>query len=171
MTHLAAPTPQAAIDAAILAALGAFATLNPAWTVIGTDARHPVQRERMRRWERNRLLGRRAQEALDEENDGSPARRRHAVEERARRALVRPRHPGPQPPPPPGRRVRCCPWQRCNRPATDLVAFARPHPLAGQQRGYCTIHAVEAASAPGATLAASRPAQPTLPGTEDPARP
>jgi hypothetical protein len=62
----------------------------------------------MRRWERNRLLGRRAQEALAEENDGSAARRRHAV---------------------------------------------------------------EAASAPGATLATSRPAQLTLPGIGEPAQP
>jgi hypothetical protein len=175
VTRLAAPAPHAAEYAAIIdAARAAFAALNSEWTLIGTDGGQPAQRERMRRWERNRLLGRRAQEALAEENDGSAERRRQAVEERARRALVRPRHPGPhapQPPAPPGRRVRCCPWQRCNRPATDLVAFARPHPLAGQQRGYCPVHAVEAASAPGATLATSRPAQLTLPGISEPAQP
>jgi hypothetical protein len=154
------------------AAKVAFAKLNPDWTAIGTDGRQPLQRARMRRWERNRLLGRRAQEALAEENDGSPARRRQAVEARARLALVRARHPGPHAPAPhpqPGR----CPWQRCNRPATDLVAFARPHPLAGQQHGYCPVHAVEAASTPGATLATRRPApaQLALPGIGEPAQP
>jgi hypothetical protein len=52
-----------------------------------------------------------------------------------------------------------------------LVIFTRPHPLAGQQRGYCPAHAVEAACTPGATLATHRPAQLTLPGTEEPAHP
>jgi hypothetical protein len=170
MTRLAAPAQTAEHAAVDAAAPVAFATLNPDWAVIGTDARQPVQRERMRRWERNRLVGRRAQEALAEENDVSPARRRQAVGERARSALVRRRHPGPHAPAPqaqPGR----CPWQRCNRPATDLAAFTAPHPLAGEQPGYCPIHAVEAASAPGASLATRRPAQLTLPGIGDPARP
>jgi hypothetical protein len=49
--------------------------------------------------------------------------------------------------------------------------FARPHPLARQQRGYCPIHAVEAARAPGASLAASQPAQLAIPGIGEPARP
>jgi hypothetical protein len=170
VTRLAAPTRHAGEHAA---ADAAFAALNPDWTLIGTDSHQPVQRERMRRWERNRLLGRRTQEALAEENDGSPARRCHAIEARARRALVRARHSGPHAPQPPAPHAKPghCPWQRCNRAATDPVVFVRPHPLAGQQRGYCPAHAVEAASAPGATLAVSRPAQLTLPGTEEPARP
>jgi hypothetical protein len=170
VTRLAAPIRHAAEHATA----AAFATLNPDWTVIGTDARQPTQHERIRRWERNRLLGRRAQEALAEENDGSTARRRQAVEERARSALVRRRQPGPHTapaPPPSGGRVRCCPWQRCNRPATDLVTFAPPHPLAGKQHRYCTAHAAEAASAPGASLTADRPAQLTFPGIGEPARP
>jgi hypothetical protein len=174
VTRPAATTHHAAEHAATdAAAFGAFAALNPDWTRVGTDARQPVQRERMRRWERNRLLGRRAQEALAEENDGSPARRRQAVEERARSALVRRRHPGPHAPQPhaPHARPGRCPWQRCIRPATDLVAFAPPHPLAGEQRGYCTPHAVEAARAPGASLATHRPAQVALPGIGEPARP
>jgi hypothetical protein len=99
VTRLAAPTRHAAEHPAdASAALAAFAAFNPDWTVIGTDARDPVQRGRMRRWERNRLVGRRAQEALAEENDGSAARRRQAVEERARRALVRAHYPGPHAP-------------------------------------------------------------------------
>jgi hypothetical protein len=174
VTRLAAPTHHAAEQAAVdAAAKVAFATLNPEWTRIGTDCLEPVQRERMRRWERNRLLGRRAPEALAEESDGSPARRRHAIEARARRALVRARHPGPHAPqaPAPHAKPGRCPWQRCNRTATDLVVFAPPHPLAGQQRGYCPAHAVEAASAPGAALAASRPAQLTLPGIGKPTQP
>jgi hypothetical protein len=174
VTRLAAPTPHAAEHAAIIdAARAAFAALNSEWTLIGTDGGQPAQRERMRRWERNRLLGRRAQEALAEENDGSPARRRRAIEACARRALVRARHPGPHAPQPPAPHAKPghCPWQRCNRAATDPVVFVRPHPLAGQQRGYCPAHAVEAAGSLGATLAVSRPAQLTLPGTEEPAQP
>jgi hypothetical protein len=110
VTRLAAPTQAnehpAMIDA--VTAFDAFAALNPDWTVIGTDGRQPVQRKRMRRWERNRLLGRRAQEALAEENDGSPQRRHHAVEERARSALVRRRHPGPHAPQRPRRPAGAC---------------------------------------------------------------
>jgi len=81
------------------------------------------------------------------------------------RLIAAPQAPAPHAKP--GR----CPWQRCNRTATDLVVFARPHPLAGQQRGYCPIHAAEAAGAPGATLAGGRPAQLTLPGIGNPAWP
>jgi hypothetical protein len=176
VTRLAVPAPHAAQQlAAALVAFAAFATLNPDWPLIGTDARHPAQRERMRRWERNRLLGRRTQEALAEENDGSHERRRQAVEARARSALDRTRHPGPHVPRPPTPQARPgpCPWKRCDRPATDLIEFAPPHPLAGQQRGYCTAHAVEASLAPGASLAGSRPApaQLTLPGIGEPAQP
>jgi hypothetical protein len=174
MTRLAAPARQAAEHAAIVdAAHASFATFNPERTRIGTDGNQPTQRERMRRWERDRLLGRRGQEAPAEENDGSAARRRQAVEEPARRALAHRRTPGPHAPqpPPPQARLGRCPWQRCNRSVTDLVVLVRPHPLAGQQRGCCPAHAVEASLLPGASLAAARPAQLTLPGTEDRARP
>jgi hypothetical protein len=80
---------------------------------------------------------------------------------------------GPRPPPWPARAPAAraapsaspLPLAAVHRPATDLVAFSRPHPLAEQHR-YCTAHAVEAASA-----GASRPAQVTLPRIGEPAQP
>jgi len=45
-----------------------------------------------------------------------------------------------------------CAWRRCQHPATVVVSFQVPHPLAGTSRGYCPFHAVQAAGQPGAVL-------------------
>jgi hypothetical protein len=161
VTRVAAPSAYAAQQAAVdAAAQVAFVTLNPEWILICTDGPMPVQRERMRRWERNRLLGRRAQEALAEENDGTPTRRCQAVEARARSALVRRRHPGPRVPQPPAPHAwpSRCPGSAVT--AAPLTLWRLPHRIPSR-----------ASSAATARSTPSKPPAPWRQPRHPPARP
>jgi hypothetical protein len=62
-----------------------------------------------------------------------------------------------------------CAWRRCQHPATVVVSFQVPHPLAGTSRGYCAVHAAQAAGQPGAVLTGTIgrvPVQQALPGLD-----
>jgi hypothetical protein len=65
-----------------------------------------------------------------------------------------------------------CGW-RCSHPATVVVSFQAPHPLAGTSRGYCAHHAAHVAGQPGAVLTGTVgrvPVQQALPGIDCPAQ-
>jgi hypothetical protein len=67
-----------------------------------------------------------------------------------------------------------CARRRCQHPATVVVSFQVPHPLAGTSRGYCAFHAPQVAGQPGAVLTGTVgrvPVQETLPGLDPPTEP
>ena len=66
-----------------------------------------------------------------------------------------------------------CGWRRCSHPATVVVSFQVPHPLAGTSRGYCAVHAAHVGGQPGAVLTGTVgrvPVQQALPGVAGPAQ-
>jgi hypothetical protein len=123
---LAAPTHQATEQVATDAAHAALAALNPGGPWSALTATHPTSTSA-------RTTGSATSSWADESTRAWPTRTTvpppgDEAPWKMCRALVRtppgsPRAAGP------------LPWQCCDRPATHLVAFARPHPLAGQQRG------------------------------------
>ena len=67
-----------------------------------------------------------------------------------------------------------CAWRRCQHPATVVVCFQAPHPLAGTSRGYCGHHAAQVGGQLGAVLTGvvgRVPVQEVLPGLDLPAEP
>jgi hypothetical protein len=67
-----------------------------------------------------------------------------------------------------------CVWRRCQHPATVVVSFQAPHPLAGTSRGYCGHHAAQVGGQPGAVLigvVGRVPIQEVLPCLDAPAEP
>jgi hypothetical protein len=67
-----------------------------------------------------------------------------------------------------------CAWRRCQHPATVVVSFQVPHPLAGTSRGYWGQHAAQVGEQPGAVLTGvigRVPVQHPLPGLDAPAEP
>jgi hypothetical protein len=67
-----------------------------------------------------------------------------------------------------------CAWRRCQHPATVVVSFQVPHPLAGTSRGYCGHHAAQVGGQPGAVLTGvvgRVSVQQVLPGPDLPAEP
>jgi hypothetical protein len=164
-------TPRHQRDVALQAAQAAFPMLNPAWWILGVVPRRPLPHARVRRWECYRVLGHRIRNGLDDENSGTkppaaaPSRTVPAAHSSA---------PGsPQPKRIPGRAGRRVATGSGATSPPATVSTSPAHPLDGQERAYCPIHAAEASQAPGAVLLHRRPTPPqlTLPGIQEPAGP